>query len=46
MLSCCTGKLNNILYQVIARIVDGSKFQEFKPRYGPELITGYAKLYG
>ncbi|XP_062509187.1 methylcrotonoyl-CoA carboxylase beta chain, mitochondrial-like [Corticium candelabrum] len=32
--------------EVIARIVDGSKFQEFKPKYGPELITGYAKLYG
>lgn len=32
--------------EVIARIVDGSKFDEFKPQYGETLITGFAKLYG
>jgi 3-methylcrotonyl-CoA carboxylase beta subunit len=32
--------------QVIARIVDGSRFQEFKSLYGTTLITGFAHLYG
>jgi 3-methylcrotonyl-CoA carboxylase beta subunit len=32
--------------QVIARIVDGSKFDEFKELYGTTLVTGFAKLYG
>jgi len=27
---------------VIARIVDGSEFAEFKPEYGPTLVTGFA----
>ncbi|WP_407659446.1 acyl-CoA carboxylase subunit beta [Lipingzhangella rawalii] len=31
---------------VIARIVDGSEFDEFKPRYGPSLVTGWAELHG
>eukprot|EP01102_Stenamoeba_stenopodia_P022375 TRINITY_DN9294_c0_g2_i1.p1 TRINITY_DN9294_c0_g2~~TRINITY_DN9294_c0_g2_i1.p1 ORF type:complete len:402 (+),score=101.75 TRINITY_DN9294_c0_g2_i1:112-1206(+) len=31
---------------IIARIVDGSKFDEFKKLYGPTLVTGFAKLYG
>lgn len=31
---------------VIARIVDGSKFLEYKRNYGSTLITGFAKLYG
>ena len=26
--------------EVIARIVDGSRFEEFKPLYGPTLVTG------
>jgi 3-methylcrotonyl-CoA carboxylase beta subunit len=38
--------LENPMFEVIARIVDGSRFLEFKPRYGSELITGYAKIYG
>jgi 3-methylcrotonyl-CoA carboxylase beta subunit len=33
-------------YEVIARIVDGSKFQEFKPKYGRSLVTGFAKIMG
>ena len=32
--------------EVIARIVDGSEFQEFKARYGKTLITGFAHLHG
>lgn len=32
--------------EVIARIVDGSEFDEFKPLYGPSLVTGYAQLHG
>ena len=32
--------------EVIARLVDGSRFHEFKPTYGPTLVTGYAHLHG
>ncbi len=32
--------------EVIARIVDGSRFDEFKARYGKTLITGFAHLHG
>jgi 3-methylcrotonyl-CoA carboxylase beta subunit len=32
--------------EVIARIVDGSRFDEFKARYGPTLVTGFARLDG
>ena len=32
--------------EVIARIVDGSRLDEFKARYGETLVTGFAKLYG
>jgi acetyl-CoA carboxylase carboxyltransferase component len=31
---------------VIARIVDGSDFDEFKPLYGTSLVTGWARLHG
>jgi acetyl-CoA carboxylase carboxyltransferase component len=31
---------------MIARIVDGSRFSEFKPEYGQTLVTGYARLHG
>jgi 3-methylcrotonyl-CoA carboxylase beta subunit len=34
------------MHEVIARIVDGSEFSEFKPLYGPSLITGFATIYG
>ncbi len=40
---------NNFMYvcvQVIARIVDGSEFDEFKEKYGETLVTGFGKLYG
>lgn len=32
--------------EVIARIVDGSDFDEFKPLYGSSLVTGWARLHG
>ncbi|HKC28465.1 MAG TPA: carboxyl transferase domain-containing protein [Jatrophihabitans sp.] len=32
--------------EVIARIVDGSDFDEFKPLYGSSLVTGWAMLHG
>jgi acetyl-CoA carboxylase carboxyltransferase component len=30
--------------EIIARMVDGSRFQEFKARYAPTLITGFANI--
>ena len=32
--------------EVIARIVDGSEFDEFKARFGSTLVCGFAHLYG
>ncbi len=32
--------------QIIARIVDGSEFDEFKPLYGQTLVTGFAHIWG
>src|SRR5450830_977779 len=32
--------------EVIARVVDGSEFDEFKARYGTTLICGFAHIYG
>ena len=32
--------------EVIARLVDGSRFQEFKARYGPTLVCGFAQWMG
>jgi len=32
--------------EVIARIVDGSRFHEFKKNYGDTLITGFSHIYG
>jgi 3-methylcrotonyl-CoA carboxylase beta subunit len=32
--------------EVIARIVDGSEFDEFKARYGATLVTGFARIWG
>jgi acetyl-CoA carboxylase carboxyltransferase component len=31
---------------VLARVVDGSCFDEFKPLYGPSLVTGWASIHG
>ncbi len=32
--------------EVIARLVDGSRFSEFKPLYGPTLVCGWAFVHG
>ena len=32
--------------EVIARVVDGSRFEEFKPLYGPTLVCGWASVHG
>ncbi|MBT0963281.1 carboxyl transferase domain-containing protein [Denitromonas iodatirespirans] len=32
--------------EIIARVVDGSRFDEFKARYGSTLVCGFAQLYG
>ena len=32
--------------EVIARITDGSRFQEFKERYGTTIVTGFARIFG
>ena len=32
--------------EIIGRVVDGSRFEEFKPRYGPTLICGFATIHG
>ena len=32
--------------EVIARIVDGSELDEFKPLYGTSLVTGFARIHG
>jgi acetyl-CoA carboxylase carboxyltransferase component len=32
--------------EVIGRVVDGSRFDEFKPLYGPSLVTGWASIHG
>ncbi len=34
------------VHEVIARIVDGSRFQEFKERYAATIVTGFARIYG
>ncbi|MCX7974592.1 MAG: methylcrotonoyl-CoA carboxylase, partial [Candidatus Aminicenantes bacterium] len=32
--------------EVIARLVDGSRFQEFKELYGPTIVCGFARIMG
>jgi acetyl-CoA carboxylase carboxyltransferase component len=32
--------------EILARIVDGSEFDEFKPLYGTSLVTGWADIHG
>jgi len=34
------------VHEVIARIVDGSEFHEFKPLYGTSLVCGFAHIWG
>jgi acetyl-CoA carboxylase carboxyltransferase component len=32
--------------EILARVVDGSDFDEYKPLYGTSLVTGWARLHG
>ncbi|APU40366.1 MULTISPECIES: carboxyl transferase domain-containing protein [unclassified Streptomyces] len=32
--------------EIIARVVDGSRFQEFKSEFGQTLVTGFARIHG
>ena len=34
------------VHEIIARIVDGSEFDEFRPLYGSTLVTGFARIWG
>lgn len=34
------------VHEIIARLVDGSKFREFKARYGTTLVCGFARMHG
>ncbi|HTU12778.1 MAG TPA: carboxyl transferase domain-containing protein [Allosphingosinicella sp.] len=34
------------VHEIIARIVDGSEFHEFKPLYGGTLVCGFARIWG
>jgi 3-methylcrotonyl-CoA carboxylase beta subunit len=40
------GRIPYDVREVISRIVDGSRFAEFKHGYGPTLVTGTARLHG
>jgi 3-methylcrotonyl-CoA carboxylase beta subunit len=39
-------KIQFDMREVIARLVDGSRFHEYQPNYGKSLICGYAHLWG
>ena len=35
-----------MMKDVLGRVLDGSRFHEFKERYGSSLVTGFGHLYG
>jgi acetyl-CoA carboxylase carboxyltransferase component len=39
-------KVTYDVHKVIARLVDGSRFREFKARYGVTLVCGFARIFG
>ncbi len=39
-------KLPVDIREVIGRVVDGSRFEEFKPLYGPTMVCGWASIHG
>eukprot|EP00438_Fugacium_kawagutii_P026354 Skav214024 [mRNA] locus=scaffold3389:47440:49574:- [translate_table: standard] len=43
---CCAAAEAFEVRQVIARLVDGSRFHEFKARYGSTLVCGFAHIHG
>lgn len=40
------GRIPFDVREIIARIVDGSRFHEFKPLFGKTLVTGFAHIWG
>jgi len=40
------GRVQFDMREVIARLVDGSRFHEYQPGYGTTLICGYARIWG
>jgi acetyl-CoA carboxylase carboxyltransferase component len=34
------------VHEILARVVDGSRFEEWKPLYGANLVTGWASIHG
>ena len=34
------------MQEVVNRIVDGSRFEEFKPLFGPNIMCGFASIHG
>ena len=34
------------VHEIVSRIVDGSRFHEFKEHYGTTLVTGFARIHG
>ncbi len=40
------GRVQFDMREVIARIVDGSRFHEYQPAYGNTLVCGYARIWG
>ena len=42
----CDTKISFDVRKIIARLVDGSRFHEFKAKYGTTIVTGFATLYG
>jgi len=34
------------IFKIIARLVDGSQFDQFKPLYGQTLVTGWGRIHG
>jgi 3-methylcrotonyl-CoA carboxylase beta subunit len=40
------GRVQFDMREVIARLVDGSRFHEYQPAYGTTLVCGYARIWG
>jgi 3-methylcrotonyl-CoA carboxylase beta subunit len=40
------GRVQFDMREVIARLVDGSRFHEYQPAYGSTLVCGYARIWG
>ncbi len=48
LLSCASAdvRVPFDVHEIIARVVDGSRFEEFKPLYGTQLVCGWASIGG